>query len=275
MFVYFQILRPLNCLIAAASVYVGAYLTPHFNHSWVLLCACLSALLITGAGNVVNDLFDIKIDQQNKPLRPLASGRMTTKQASIWATILFILGCIIVLPFSSLLFLIAVITSLLLVLYAWRLKKTALWGNLLVSSLTALAFIYGAIAVQGFTWLYYPAIFSFLFHFGREISKDIEDMAGDKASSAATLPLTIGVTGAKSIITLVYLLLMAITIFPYVKGEYNTKYFLTVLIGVDFFLLTILPFIWLTHDKEKLNKINFLLKCNMPVGLIALAMNKF
>ena len=69
---FFLLPRPLNGLITALSVGIGA-LTADQGLVWpAILLAALSAALINGAGNAFNDLLDIDIDRINRPLRPFA-----------------------------------------------------------------------------------------------------------------------------------------------------------------------------------------------------------
>ena len=57
--------RPLNGLITALSVGVGALCVEGPVHLSSLLLAMLSAALINAAGNAFNDLCDIDIDRVN------------------------------------------------------------------------------------------------------------------------------------------------------------------------------------------------------------------
>ena len=77
----FLLPRPLNGLITALSVGIGA-LTAAQAPAWsALLLAALSAALINGAGNAFNDLMDIDIDRINRPLRPLPAGCLSPSAA--------------------------------------------------------------------------------------------------------------------------------------------------------------------------------------------------
>lgn len=67
-----RILRPLNCLITFASVLLGGWLGAR-GLSGSLLTAGVSAATITGAGNALNDIVDIRRDRVNRPDRPLAA----------------------------------------------------------------------------------------------------------------------------------------------------------------------------------------------------------
>src|SRR3989344_737409 len=93
---YILILRPLNGIMSIIAVYVGtlvagALLVPSLN----LLLGMLVVFLVSGAGMIINDIFDIEIDRVNKPERPLPSGRITKKKAWAYSILLFIIGNVI------------------------------------------------------------------------------------------------------------------------------------------------------------------------------------
>ncbi|MCK4596386.1 UbiA family prenyltransferase, partial [bacterium] len=89
---YLQLSRPLNVVIAAGSVLVGALASGLLRPDLPILLACLVAGLITGGANAINDVFDVQIDRVNKPGRPLPSGRLTRSQATAFSVILMVLG---------------------------------------------------------------------------------------------------------------------------------------------------------------------------------------
>ena len=71
-----EITRPINCAITFCSVLLGGWLgTLTLSHD--LLLAALSATLITGGGNVLNDVCGLQEDRINKPQRPLPSGKVS------------------------------------------------------------------------------------------------------------------------------------------------------------------------------------------------------
>jgi geranylgeranylglycerol-phosphate geranylgeranyltransferase len=70
------IIRPVNVLITALSVYLGGIISTDQFGDRRLLVAAISAGLIAGFGNITNDIFDIGIDRRAKPFRPLPSGML-------------------------------------------------------------------------------------------------------------------------------------------------------------------------------------------------------
>ena len=184
-----EIARPQNCAIAFASVLLGGWLGIHIL-SPPLLLAALTAALITGGGNVHNDLCDIETDRINRPDRPLPSGRLPIRAARAEAFGLFAagVGFSLLLPLSSLA--IALVATAGLALYNTHLKRVPLAGNLLVGLLGGLAFIYGGTSAGAPGPASVPAFFAAIFHFGRELIKDVEDRAGDRLLRGGTRPTT-------------------------------------------------------------------------------------
>ena len=165
---FFLLPRPLNGLITALSVGIGA-LTADQAPAWpAILLAALSAALINGAGNAFNDLLDIDIDRINRPLRPLPAGRLSPNAARMQSLLLALAGCTLAFWLSPWHVLIALAVVALLAFYSLSLKNSLLWGNVLVAFVGAIAFPYGALAAGdlGRSWI--PALFAFLFHLGRE-----------------------------------------------------------------------------------------------------------
>ncbi len=267
---YFILIRPVNILIGALTVFVGAFITGTIQPLEKVLLACVSGSLIMAGGNVINDYFDVEIDRVNKPFRPLPSNTVRVSSALGFAIILFALGVFLSIFICVSAIFVAAITSIGLFFYSAKLKQTVFWGNITVSLFSALAFIYGGIAVGRWAGVLIPAGFAFLFHLGREIIKDIEDQSADKTVSAQTLPLKFGTRAALKVTTVIFSTLIIFTFFPYLFGVYSKAYFWIVFIGVDLVILVALGIMWKHPSPESLRRISATLKADMPVGLLAI-----
>ena len=275
--------RPLNGLITALSVGVGLW-TANAPPTWGPgLIAALSAALINGAGNAFNDLIDIDIDRINRPDRPLPSGRISPFVAGVQTLALTLAGCVLGLWLSPWHGSIALGVALLLALYSIFLKNSLLWGNIIVAFVGALAFPYGALAAGdlGRSWI--PALFALLFHIGREIVKDIEDVAGDRLRGDHTLPLRWGRNRAGWIAAAVYLLLLAIAWIPFFTGLYGAAYALA-LAPVNGLVIYVLVQLYSRHahpdNPAKIaagradHRLGRLLKIGMFLGLLAVVLGE-
>ncbi|MCK9580978.1 MAG: geranylgeranylglycerol-phosphate geranylgeranyltransferase [Methanoregula sp.] len=202
----FRITRPTNAAVAGLAVIV-AYLIATGTLIPSVLLLFTVVVLITAAGNVINDFFDVEIDRVNRPDRPIPSGQVTLSAARAYAVTLFLAGFLVCLPTNTLCIAIAVFNSFLLIAYAARLKRLPLVGNLAVAYLSGSMFLFGGAlnGLAGITHVLPFAVMTFFAMLARELVKAAEDIEGDRASGAATFPIRYGIraTGALSIIAAV------------------------------------------------------------------------
>lgn len=262
-----ELIRPVNVAIIMAVIGAAVLLADGPATSAVL--AALAGGLIGGAANAINDYFDVEIDRVNRPDRPLPRGAVTPRVAVIvWLT-LSAVGISLNLFLHSPAPEIAGAAVAGLFAYSAIFKRTMLLGNLLVAGMTALAFIYGAIVAGNPEQALFPALFAFLLNLGREILKDIEDMRGDRAGNAGTLPIKKGVPAALGLATGSFVLLIGSTLVPFLSGAAGTLY-LTLVGVVDAVLIVVLVSAWMDHGPANLARMNTVLKAEMILGLIAL-----
>lgn len=270
---FITILRPINIIISFVAVYLVLLISEsrHNPESWILaLYAALSASLICGGSNIINDLFDIEIDKINRPDRVMAQGSISKKQAIIYWVLINIAGLMFGGLISLVCFGIALFSVLLLYVYSSHLKRTPLLGNLTVSFFTGLAFVYGGIAIGHWEAALVPAVFAFLFHLGREILKDIEDIEGDRSMSARTFPIVHGVPNALFLTTIIFMVLIIVTLSAFLTEVYGVLYFWIIAIGMYPAILYTVFSMWRDMSKNNLRRLNILLKIEMFVGLFAI-----
>jgi 4-hydroxybenzoate polyprenyltransferase len=96
---YLKLTRPANLPTAAADIITGAAVAGLFSglpleeHIWSDFIALVFASVFLYAGGVVfNDFFDYKIDQIERPERPIPSGIVSLKAAALFGTVLMVLG---------------------------------------------------------------------------------------------------------------------------------------------------------------------------------------
>jgi geranylgeranylglycerol-phosphate geranylgeranyltransferase len=168
---------------------------------WALLSlAGLSTALVTGAGNVLNDVLDVEGDRTNHPDRPLVTGEISVPTARALAIGLFAAGGIVAVPVAVAEPLVAVLLAFAvgaLLLYELRFKARGVVGNLTVAFLTGLVFLYGGAAAGAPAVLLPFASMAFLATLSREVIKDMEDVEGDTART--TLPRIHGLPAASAL----------------------------------------------------------------------------
>lgn len=272
---YLRLTRPQNNTIAALSVLVGMAVCGSVESWWKVLLACLSAFFISAGGNSINDVFDLDIDRINKPYRPLVEGKISPRSALLFSIILLWFGILLSFWIKLTSVLVAVSVCILLVVYSSSLKRRLLWGNLTVAIVSASAFLYGGLVTDDFRLSLIPAAFAFLFHLGREILKDIEDLKGDSSEGASTLPIRVGVAGSLVLCSLVFLLLIILTGLPYVLQIFSPLYLLIVIPGVDLVLVYVIWSMWRDPKAPNIHRLSNLLKIDMLLGLAAIYLGRF
>jgi geranylgeranylglycerol-phosphate geranylgeranyltransferase len=272
---YLNLTRPLNVAITFASVLIAGVISRPFAeiNAIALSLGALAAGLIAGFGNVHNDICDIEVDKINRPERPLPSGKISLRSANTFTNILVIAGNALGAVLGWIPMVITLAATFLLSWYNRKLKMIPLWGNIAVSGLTALAFIFGGILVGNMGIALIPAIFSLLFHFSREMVKDIEDISGDRVRPGATFAQKYGIQTSCKVTAVVLAILFLIIPLPYLFDLFNLRYFLVSGMGVE---IPLLVCIILLEKKalHKLRLISKLLKLGMVMGLLALLVGK-
>ena len=90
---YLQLVRVPNVFTAMADILLGFLLTHERLEPWPQFALLLGAsCLFYMAGMALNDLADVKIDREQRPDRPIASGRVSPMAALIFVAALFAIG---------------------------------------------------------------------------------------------------------------------------------------------------------------------------------------
>lgn len=198
--------------------------------SFILLV--LASLFIAAAGYIINDYFDINIDEVNKPERMVVDKVISRRWAIAWHFILSITGIvftILALPVLDKWYLLAgnFFCVILLWFYSTTFKQKILIGNIIISVLTAwtiLVIFFSKVSVSDafdaghpgqpkfFRFAFLYAGFAFIISLIREAIKDIEDMPGDARYGCRTMPIVWGVNVTKVYIAVWMIILISILI---------------------------------------------------------------
>ncbi len=268
---FIKILRPVNLVITFLSVWTGALISIgkiEVENFTDILLAAIAAALINGAGNVINDYFDVETDVVNNKNRPLVKGEISKTAALVYYVVLNAIALGIIYSVSEWMFAIAVFVTVLLFVYSWLLKKLALLGNMTVAFITGLVFIYAGVLGPHWWMDFIPFVFAFHINLIREILKDLEDLAGDVAADIFTLPYLIEEKATKRVLAVLTVLLIVETIIPYKYLDYGTSYLIIVLLGVDLPLSYFI--VLLFREVPDYPLIHKLLKTSMFAGLAAI-----
>jgi geranylgeranylglycerol-phosphate geranylgeranyltransferase len=213
---FITITRPVNSLVAGLAAIV-AYLIDTGTVIPETLLLFLVVAFITAAGNVINDFFDAEIDAINRPDRPIPSGAVSRGAAQGFAVTLFLAGILVSFFTNPLCVGIAIFNTVLLIAYAAKLKSTPLTGNIVVAYLSASIFLFGG-ALNGFDGLVRIIPIAAITFFGmlsRELLKDAEDVEGDRAGGADTVPIRIGIKKTSELALITTILAVAASFIPY------------------------------------------------------------
>ena len=196
---YLALTRPGNMALTAVAVVAGSFIAAGENivdFQIEILIASISAMMLVGGGNALNDYNDRESDKKNHPNRPIPAGLINAEDALTYSRILLAGGLMIVLfgLANKLPFVIALIGTVALISYENQLKALGLSGNIAVGFMSGAVFLYAGMVVNdpGPTlWMFGLA---FLATVSREIIKDIQDLEGD--TDRFTLPARIGITNS-------------------------------------------------------------------------------
>lgn len=266
-----KIIRPLNFVITFASAVIAVLIASADEVPVIkMLLAGTAASFVMAGGNIINDYFDVEIDKINRPGRPIPSGQVSKSSALILYIFFTVLGlaCSHFININA--FLIVIFSIIVIFLYSYRLKRIALGGNLLISGLTGLTFIFGAIVVNNAAAGIIPAYFAFHTNLIREIIKDMQDIKGDKANNIITLPQKIGKNNSKNLIGGLLIILIPLAQLPYFFAIYSILYFAIVVALVTIPVLYSLNILYSDEFDQNLCKLSFSLKLIMITGLAAI-----
>ncbi len=208
-------MRILNALTAGGVVILGGFLTPALIGIHVYLAA-LAVVIITIAGNLINDYYDIQTDEVNRPERLIPAGKLNKKQALLISGSLFVIGNILLTIIDFNLLKIGLAATFTLVIYTPFLKRLPLIGNIAVSLLLSLTIIVGALASAAFLNLknsILPSSLIFLISLPREILKDGEDLIGDRKAGLRTFPVAFGIRRTRQLVVFILWILILWIIF--------------------------------------------------------------
>ncbi|MCD6381244.1 MAG: UbiA family prenyltransferase [Candidatus Odinarchaeota archaeon] len=228
---YISIIRPINCLMMCIANFVGEFISIGFAIPlYETLLASISVFLIVASAMVLNDYVDLPADRINAPERPLPSGKMTQKEAIILFSVLSFFGILTSYFINLKTFLMASFYWFLAVAYDTKLKSKGLLGNFVVSLSVAAPFVYGGFVVSSEVspLLFIFSTLAFLANTGREITKGIVDIEGDKMKGYRTLAVVKGPRLSAIVASVFYLSAVVLSPLPYLLGLANFYYLIMV-----------------------------------------------
>jgi geranylgeranylglycerol-phosphate geranylgeranyltransferase len=212
-----RLIRPLNCIVMSFAVLVGASLTGLGNLHWMdLLFGAITAFTLTGAAMAVNDYHDFDIDSINEPNRPIPSGQVSLKASLVVTAIMSLIGLSFAFMISPYCLIFALAAWIIMVTYSTIGKRTGFLGNLLVSTCIAAPFLFGSIVAVNMVTINILlfASMAFLSNTGREITKGIVDIEGDRQYRIKTLAVVFGSKNAALAAAIFFIFAVCISPIP-------------------------------------------------------------
>jgi len=264
-----RLIRALNLIIAAAGVCAGGWIALRdFALPKELVFAALSGMALGAAGNAWNDIRDVAADRINRPSsRPLASGHIRRGTADLIVFGGSVLGITFAGLVSGFQVLAALAALAVMFCYSPLLKPQPLLGNLAVAVVAGSPPFYGALALGRPAAGLVPWILAAWLHFAREIVKDVEDEAGDRAIGRRTLPIAAGRRPAMVVAAGIALLFVPASLLLPMNDDYAGAYFLFALPAQ---MAVLVAATWLLL--ARVERVSTLLKGAMVIGLVALVM---
>lgn len=238
-----RLARPVNCVMSAIGVGIGGLVAVGAGvwgeFAWPLFFAALAAALSTAGGNALNDLADRETDRVNHPDRPLVTGAVTVPQARAFTLVVFVAAAILGSGATPACLGMVLVNAAVMYVYESRLKARGAGGNLAIAYLVGSIFLFSGLAVfrsdpAPLLRTGVLALLAFLATAGREITKDIEDMAGDV--DRRTLPQRIGARPAGRIAAVALVAGVALSILPWLGGILAWPYAIVVLLADGMFI---------------------------------------
>jgi geranylgeranylglycerol-phosphate geranylgeranyltransferase len=228
-----QLFRPDLSLAAGICVIVGEIVAlGHIPQIYDVILGFSVGFFISSSTLILNDYFDLETDKINAPQRPLPSGLVKPYQVIFLSIITAIIGLVAALSINYLAFAVAIIFWIIGFLYNWKLKRTGLLGNLMVSSSVAITFIFGGIVV-GNPWnvaVWFFSAIAFFIDLGQEIGVDALDMEGDKQIGSQSIALKMGQDTALLISAVIFGAVILISFIPLIMGWMGLAYLIMILI---------------------------------------------
>ncbi len=262
---WIDIIRPVNGIMGIVATIVSAIIGIGLDFSRFYLSVASAAIivfLVISAGNIMNDVVDVDTDRLNHPDRSLVKFPEMIPEAKMLFVIFFIIPIVLSILFISPIALVLVaVAEVLLITYELYTKRLGLTGNITISVLVGLIFIFGGIAVDSVVRMFLLFGMASLANLAREITKDVQDMEGDV--DRKTFPKRYGKEISSVFASIFTVLAVIISFLPYYLKIFSIYYLLIVLVSDIFFIMSVYV---LFGDPEKGQKIS---KYAMILGLAA------
>ena len=252
---------------------VGAL--PHLPHVGAgfstIALASASVSFLAAFGYALNDYYDVRADQVNRPSRPIPSGILSRESVLAMAVLCVVAAALFALRLRPLMQLTLAGMCALVWLYSAWLKRTGLGGNVLVSLLAGSTLLFGGLSAGNMRPTLFPALLAFLVNLPREIAKDVQDLKGDSPLGSRSVASVRGEGFALRLASVFVCVLVVVSFLPYRAGLYN-RYYLAIVLLLDALLVWVAASLWRSASRGRLVSAIRVLKLTMLAGLLAIVL---
>jgi len=250
----------------------------------------ITSVCIAAAGYIINDYFDVNIDQINKSSKVIIGTFIKRRWAIFFHATLSFIGLALSLYIGYQLTNIYIpifnfISIVMLWFYSTTFKKKLLIGNILISLLTAWVILVLTlveyrfrISPEDFVWQrllkvsFIYAGFAFIISLIREVIKDMEDIEGDLKYGCKTMPIVWGLPASK-VFTAVWIvvlagLLVAIQIYVIQFGWWLSALYSLITIIIP--LIWVLRKLYEANTSQQFHKLSTVVKIIMAAGILSM-----
>ena len=224
----------------------------------------LGSFLMRSAGCIINDLIDIDIDKKilRTANRPLASGKISKKEASILLFLLLLLSFMVLLQFNFLSILIGIISIPFIILYPFM-KRYIFWPQLFLG----IVFNWGIIIVSfqflnnfnyNFIILYFGCIFWTLAY---DTIYAYQDKEGDIINGIKSTAVLFSDRGLKYV---KFFYFVFFSIIGYLSWINNHNIYSLIIVIIFIFVMNIILNKW---EIKSIESSNYFFKLNNFIGL--------
>lgn len=277
-----KMIRPPNAFMVTAMAVTGIWFASSSAEWWMYVLAIIVANAYIGIAMVHNDIIDLEIDRINAPHRPLPSGKVTMREAKIYAIVLFIVGTAAGLSMGAIESIIIMLISLVLsLLYNAKLKQLGFLGNIAVGVTATSAFLYGDAVAAGWDHFWpvsswnasiYLFLISAILNTSREVAKGIMDTEGDRQYGIKTIAVLYGKKNAARLVLVLISIAIIVALVPLFNETFGPLF---ILAAGGFLLLLLRQGIPLMKDPsyETAKKFKNWLLPNMFIALVIIVID--
>jgi 4-hydroxybenzoate polyprenyltransferase len=300
---FFKLIRWPNLVFIAVTQILFRYFILHFVYrdphvdyekiklsETLFLLLVLASVCIAAAGYIINDYFDVNIDQVNKSSKVFIGKIISRRWAIFFHATLSIAGLILsfIIGYQLHNFYVPLFNFfaiLLLWFYSTTFKKKLLIGNIIISLLSAWVILVLALAEYRFrissediVWhqmlvlTFFYAGFAFVISLIREVIKDMEDIEGDSNFGCKTMPIVWGLPASKVFVA-VWLIVLTATLLILQIFVVQFGWWLLALYSISTLivpLLFVLKKLYVAKTKNDFHKLSSMVKMIMAAGILSM-----